>query len=63
MVECKTCQGRGFVEVYLKDHSGKAYDPRGRLHTVVCDICHGKGYVTQEDIDDYYRQWELWEIR
>jgi len=33
------------------------------LHTVVCDICHGKGYVTQEDIDDYYRQWELWEIR
>ena len=63
MSVCKTCYGEGHNVEFLKDHSGKCQDPRGRCHIVVCDVCNGKGYVTQEDIDDYYRQWQLWEIR
>lgn len=54
MKQCQQCKGGRFVNEKLKDHSGKN---GGTLvdHIVICDMCLGKGYTTEEDHDRYLR--------
>lgn len=55
---CNNCHGNGYYEVRLYDRSGKI-NYIDNWHIVPCEICHGKGYITQEDIDKYRKSWEL----
>lgn len=55
---CKTCKGKGHVEMRLRDLSGKK-NFLDNWHIVPCDMCHGKGHITQEDRDNYRKSWQL----
>jgi hypothetical protein len=52
---CQCCKGDRFVEVTLRDLSGKQRDGCGVQYAVACEMCNGKGYTTQEDHDRYLR--------
>lgn len=54
---CGRCHGERSVVEHLKNLSGRQSDSCLEPHIVSCDMCSGKGHITQRDIDDYYLSW------
>ncbi len=44
---CNCCQGSGFVRIKVKNLATLDYT----IYTDICAMCHGKGYVTREDMN------------
>ena len=57
---CSRCNGNKIVVEKAKDLSGKQSNSPGYVDCyVTCDHCHGKGYISQKDIENYYKGWNL----
>lgn len=56
---CFKCRGQGHLHVHLKDRRGHSRDGMGNEHTIICDACDCKGYITEEDTKKYYDSWQL----
>lgn len=52
---CKNCDGKSFVEQKIKNLSNLDWE----WHTVPCDLCHGKGYITRENRENEMRSWGI----
>ena len=57
--ECTRCKGHGMVEERVRNLAGNSMHGCAEYATVTCDQCCGKGYVTPEDMEAYYRTWNL----
>ena len=53
--ECNRCHGEGLVIINMKDRAGRQSDGIGIDATIACPQCDGKGFVTDEDTEAYYR--------
>lgn len=47
MVECRACEGYGYVDRSCSRHSGCSCDCEVRPSTETCDRCNGEGRVEE----------------
>ena len=56
---CSRCKGAKFTYANLRDLGGRQPHGFGVEHYLPCDMCDGKGYITEADRQAYRESWGI----